>query len=246
LSAQELLDDIAAIDIAAICSPSQEPKARADLIKLAEQRLKLIRKQLKDQSKDVAARWDGRNQYEGVMERLELAPYNLVDDQIGEILIFLEEVKIANKGNTRLPLLPYIGTVIIPEINKLVTRAEALEIYALLGKDIRRQLEYHKRQKPKLWSIKANAFVGVLLVLGFVILAGGIFIGISNPQQYADAVDESGLMMNFALLGGIMIVGGFVLGKWMLSTARAEKLTELETKLLSLRDRYEMVKKYRL
>lgn len=100
---QDLLDQIHSSGILQLNLTEISTKtARLEQIKLARQKLRLIKKQLQDARSIVKAKWDGRNQYEKVQENDELQPYQKIEDVILRIEIALSEMEINH--NATMPI----------------------------------------------------------------------------------------------------------------------------------------------
>jgi hypothetical protein len=92
-SPQELLGQFHEVDIAALFNPDiPTKKERTEKIKIARQKIRLIKSRTKEEQDTIKARWDGRKVGHAQQEKLHLAPYTLILDVISQIEIFISEL----------------------------------------------------------------------------------------------------------------------------------------------------------
>lgn len=96
-SAQDLLDQLHAIDLPRLTVSTLSAKEREAAIQLAAEKLTLVRKRLQQQIRDVEARWDGRDRQQAIAQQLELAPYRLLADVIDQLDIGLSELRLGQQ-----------------------------------------------------------------------------------------------------------------------------------------------------
>jgi hypothetical protein len=121
-----LLTEVHEIDFPALYSPTLATKEREASVKLAKQKLKLIKRQLRDEMDVIKKQWDGRNSNEAHQEKLNLAPYKVLDDLVAKLEVALAEVEI--KGTSAKPVT--FGNVLVGDFDKgewhIVTEKEAV------------------------------------------------------------------------------------------------------------------------
>ena len=101
-TAERLLAQLHEIDFPSLYNLSLPVKDRDSLVKLAKQKLKLVKRQLREEMDVIKKRWDGRNSYEAAQERLHLAPYKVLDDLIAKLEVAITELEI--KGSEAKPV----------------------------------------------------------------------------------------------------------------------------------------------
>ncbi len=69
-------------------------KARIEKIRLYREQLRQINRQLKEAEDTIKATFDGRNQTQAILERLNLLPYSLIRDLIENVGIGLKKIEI--------------------------------------------------------------------------------------------------------------------------------------------------------
>lgn len=92
-SPQDLLDQLHELKIQGFYSSTLSKTDHANAIKLAKQQLRLVKKRLREEQSEITSRWDGRNAREAAIEKIELAPYSLIDDLVGELEIELTKLE---------------------------------------------------------------------------------------------------------------------------------------------------------
>ena len=92
--ADELLVQLHEVNIPLLFDAALEAGDRKDALKLTKQKLKRVKKSLKQEMDTTKARWDGRNAYQAQQERLHLAPLLALDTFIDRIEIALSELEI--------------------------------------------------------------------------------------------------------------------------------------------------------
>jgi uncharacterized protein YukE len=121
---QDILDSVHELDFAALYDETLSKKERAANIKVAKQKLRIIKKNLKEQQTIINRRWDGRNSAQAAMERIELLPYNV----LGQVLDYVEtafvELETANNFDRAIPVPPDVGRVIVHDETEAVITSE--------------------------------------------------------------------------------------------------------------------------
>lgn len=112
--AQILLDQLHELNLQELYSTKfQTKKARVEHTRLTKQKLRLIKKRMKDEIKEIKAKYDGRVSYEAALERRYLAEYTPLDNLIPRLELFLKEFEL--KG-TDGPVPPTFGTLYVGEL----------------------------------------------------------------------------------------------------------------------------------
>lgn len=112
-------------------------KARVEKIRLYREQLRQINRQLKEAEDTIKATFDGRNQTQALLERLNLLPYSLIRNLIENVGIGLKKIEIDESLS-----LPQYGEVIYGDLE---------EGYWAIGDEITAQkwLIKHRANKVK-------------------------------------------------------------------------------------------------
>jgi hypothetical protein len=177
-SAEDLLSQLHELDIPSLFSADLSFTERSQNVALTKQKLKVVKKQLKNELESIKARWDGRNRYEAQEKRLYLAPYLLIDELIDRLEIEISELEIRGPEGK----IPFFGTELVGNydtgewhiysVKQAITWkareqteniGQAKEL-VVQGREIREHLEAQLRFANLVQGI------GIALVLGSVVM----------------------------------------------------------------------------
>lgn len=136
---KDLLSEIHQLSIERLYQPDLPTNERIADIKLTRQKLRVVKKDLREKQKDTKQSWDARQgKVHKIMQNFQLAPFELIDDLIEQIEISLKELENATEFDRPLPPPPIIGEIAFPEIRPtaILTRDEALLRAKLVNDDI--------------------------------------------------------------------------------------------------------------
>ncbi len=109
---QGLLDQLNEIGIPNLFDVDKSSKERLAEIKLARQKVRLIKQRLNQEKENISGRWDGRNRQQAVVKRLELAPLDALSDIVGQVEVMLTELETAVKTEGPIPNRPTIASIV--------------------------------------------------------------------------------------------------------------------------------------
>ncbi len=179
-----MLDHLTSLDIPAIFAANLAPEEREKSIKITKQKLRLLKKEIKEEIEVINSKWDGRNSFQALQKRLHLAPYKLIENLVLQVEIALNEHEI--KGTTDWQL--EYGTIIVGNLEKeewhIFNPKEATIWYAQNAqsqiKDLQSQIEQDKQmitslnseiratmQRQKMYGIVFILVATVFLLSGF-------------------------------------------------------------------------------
>ncbi|MBZ0283488.1 MAG: hypothetical protein K8L97_22320 [Anaerolineae bacterium] len=90
---QMLLNELHSIGISNVYSTSLSPTDRKTQIKLAKQKLKLVKKNLGQETRAIKSMYDGRNQLQARIQQRELAPFIVLENLIDRLEVALSELE---------------------------------------------------------------------------------------------------------------------------------------------------------
>lgn len=97
---QDLLEQFHSTGVADLFSRSLSKEELSQQSKLVKQKIGLVKKRIKQEKDVIKAQWDGRNKYEGLIEKRELAPFEKLEEYIGEVEIAISELEISGVRET--------------------------------------------------------------------------------------------------------------------------------------------------
>jgi hypothetical protein len=112
---QDLLDLLHTVDIPGLFAENMPIKERATSIKLARQKLRQIKRQIKQEQDVIRHQWDGRHKEEALRQREELAPYEVLHDVSLQAETAITVLQTSIELGKPLPVAPVLGTVIIED-----------------------------------------------------------------------------------------------------------------------------------
>jgi hypothetical protein len=112
-SPQQLLDQIHEIGIPELYEERMSEKERKARLKLAKQKLKAVKQRLRAEQTFVKGQYDGRNSGEAYLKRVELMPYELIDEVISRLEVQLTDLDTSLQLDNALPLAPIYGTLLV-------------------------------------------------------------------------------------------------------------------------------------
>lgn len=110
---QQLLEQINEAYFEEVFKSELPQKERTAKMKLAQQKLRVAKRNLKAEQTLIKQRWDNRNKGEAAKEQLELAPYLLIESYLGKVEISYSELEAAIAGGSNYPEAITLGEVII-------------------------------------------------------------------------------------------------------------------------------------
>lgn len=172
--AQEFLDRLHDIGLAGAFEPTANPKEQKDIIKLVKQKLRLVQQDINREIKEIKARWDGRNSYEALRERDELAPFEVLNLLVSQIAVNLTELENSVQHDKPLPNRLWFESTLAQDMEGkwLVVSERDAEILSL-----RQELAlYHRhgervKQETEALTKKQRSYEG----MGFQFLLYAIF-----------------------------------------------------------------------
>lgn len=210
----QILDELHQLNISYLANPTLTAKDRVNEIKLAKQKLRLIRKRWKQETEVINKRWDGRNRFEASQEQRELAPYEPLEEVMDKIELFLSELEIRGEGVSP----PHFGTILVEDDTEnkwyLFTENEAFLWAAKRNRDaakylkaVMNQSEETIEQAEKKLHSKWKLYFGVALIFAGVILA--VFI-----ISLFGKGTESSLLMALGLVCVVPLAGVYYIWSW--------------------------------
>lgn len=239
----QILDELHRLDIFHLVDPSLTSKNRMDEIKLAKQKLRLIRKRWKQETDVINKRWDGRNRLQALLEQKELAPYEPLEEVMDKIELFLGELEVRGEGVTP----PQFGTLLVEDVSKnkwfLFTEKEAFLWAAERNKEtaqylkdvMTKSVETIEQAEIKLQS-KSKLYSGI----GLIFFGGiGALIIISFFGQGT----QDSLMIALGLVSLVPLVGVYYIWSWNDDKRKSkEMIADIRLQQTSIREQMNVLK----
>lgn len=210
-SPDDLLTHLHQLNIPQLFTDNEPIEERKKSIKISKQKLKLLKKQIKQEMDVIKSQWDGRNAYEARQERLHLAPYLVVDTLVSQVEVAVNELDIRGSVDWK----PDFGTVmvgnfdsgewhILHELEAIVWEAKGAQkqiedvkakikqneaVISLLNRKIQQTMRRKKRYALR-WFVVAT----LMLIGGFLFLGGFLF---DSDFVVQDSIDGAGIVLIF-------------------------------------------------
>lgn len=240
-TATELLTDLININLDQLYDKNIDNKERSIAIKLAKKKLSIIKKTLRETTKEIEKQYDGRKKYQAGREKSELAPYKAIDEIIPKIELALEEL-LASKQEQELPSKFVVGSVLMNygyNGYKVITRRELLihrkkEILSerdnLIEKIKLLRESIHPMPDRAWWyELSQRIVIGATPAILYVVL-----IIITN-----DRLAICTTISTLCLIGGVSWAGyGLLFGWEKILEARRQELESCKLRMMELKNNY--------
>lgn len=209
---QQLLDHLHQLDIPSLFDPNLSSEERMKEIKVAKQKIRLLKKQVKQEIEVIKSTWDGRNTYQAQQERLHLAPFLQVEQLVAQIEIAINELGIRGAVDWR----PAFGSVIVGSFkrgewhilspldaiiwNAKETNRQIEEVQVLISSDQSLVATLNKRIKEKIRNQRNTAIICFLVATCLLLF---IFLFLGNLRNSQAILSIGGLAVA-VYVGGIV------------------------------------------
>jgi hypothetical protein len=115
---QQILDQLHEINLAGAITPDMPERDVLIAIKLGKQKLRAVKQRLHAEQTYIKGKWNGRIAHEAEARRLELLPYDLLDDLISQLEVYLVSQDTAVKLHQQFDDMPRFGMYIIGTVTE--------------------------------------------------------------------------------------------------------------------------------
>lgn len=110
--AQKLLDELHQVNIPALFVEELPSKGRKAAVKVARQKLRHIKGQIRFEKEAIKTQWDSRKKNEALAENLYLLPYLTLEKLVSQLEIDIAELEAASETGAPIPEVPSFGSIL--------------------------------------------------------------------------------------------------------------------------------------